>query len=114
MKMPKSIEQDIDHFKHCLSHYKTLRFFLSSQDRYLTYLYILQFYFDKKELSLEELINKICPKFASRETVKNILNQAIGNQFIEKKIHSQDKRKKSFVPTSITLKEYDWYEKGKK
>ena len=109
--MPKSIKQNIDHFKHCLSHYKTLRFFLSSQDRYLTYLYILQFYFDKKELSLEELINKICPKFASRETVKNILNQAIGHQFIEKKIHSQDKRKKSFIPTALTLKEYQIYQK---
>ena len=72
---------------------------------YIMWLTIIDYYFEKKNLSIEKLVNDL-EIYASRRTVIDFINKGVEAKFIKKINSSKDKRKNLIEPTSITIKEY--------
>ena len=87
----------------------SIRFFRSnSAYGYIMWLTIIDCYFEKKNLSIEKLVNDL-EIYASRRTVVDFINKGVEAKFIKKITSSQDKRKTLIQPTDITIKEYsEW------
>ena len=87
----------------------SIRFFRSnSAYGYIMWLTIIDYYFEKKNLSIEKLVNDL-EIYASRRTVVDFINKGVEAKFIKKITSSQDKRKTLIQPTDITIKEYsEW------
>ena len=75
---------------------------------YMIWLILMNNYFEKKNISIEELVASVA-KYASRRTVIDFINKGVEGKFIKKINSIEDKRKNLIEPTSITIKEYsDW------
>ncbi len=75
---------------------------------YMIWLILMNNYFEKKNISIEELVASVA-KYASRRTVIDFINKGVEGKFIKKINSIQDKRKNLIEPTNITIKEYsDW------
>ena len=75
---------------------------------YIIWLTIINSNFEKKDLSIEKLVNDIA-SYASRRTIINFINKGVEANFIKKVNSYEDKRKTLIEPTNITVKEYsEW------
>ena len=61
--------------------------------------------------SFEELFNEICPKFGSRNMVKQIVADAITKNFFIKTVNIIDKRSLNIRPTDLTRNEFAIWKK---
>lgn len=86
---------------------KSVDFFNRSPESRKIWLTILDRYYDQNPISFEELISEVCPKYASRQTVRNIVKIAIEKNYLIKTQDKEDKRKFLFTPTDFLLKESD-------
>jgi hypothetical protein len=87
----------------------SIKFFRSnSAYGYIMWLTIIDCYYEKKGISIEQLVNDL-EIYASRRTIIDFINKCVEANFI-KKINSTDDRRKILIePTEITLKEYsEW------
>lgn len=87
----------------------SIKFFRSnSAYGYIMWLTVIDCYFEKKNLSIEQLVIEI-EKYASRRTILDFINKGVEAKFIKKVNSTEDKRKTLIQPTEITLKEYsEW------
>ena len=87
----------------------SIKFFRSSGSYgYITWLTIIDAYYEKKKISIEKIVANLEP-YASRRTVIDFINKGVEAKFIKKIISPQDKRKILIQPTNITIKEYaEW------
>jgi len=75
---------------------------------YMIWLILMSKHFEKKEISIEELVTSVT-SYASRRTVIDFINKGVQGEFIKKINSIEDKRKNLIEPTNITIKEYtDW------
>ena len=75
---------------------------------YMIWLTLMSKHFEKKNISIEELVTYI-NLYASRRTVIDFINRGVQGNFIKKINSNEDKRKSLIEPTNITIKEYsDW------
>ena len=75
---------------------------------YIIWLTIINYNFEKKDISIEKLVTDV-ETYASRRTVIDFINKGVEAKFIKKITSSQDKRKTFIQPTDITIKEYsEW------
>ena len=75
---------------------------------YIIWLTIINCFFKKKEISIENLVNDV-EKYASRRTVLDFINKSVKGGFLNKKTSTQDKRKILIKPSKTTIKEYsEW------
>ena len=75
---------------------------------YIIWLTIINFYFEKKEISIEKLVTDV-ELYASRRTVLNFISKGVEGKFINKKKSIEDKRKILIQPSNTTVKEYsEW------
>ena len=75
---------------------------------YMIWLILMSKHFEKKNISIEELVTSVA-SYASRRTVIHFINKGVEGQFIKKINSIEDKRKNLIEPTNITVKEYsDW------
>ena len=88
---------------------KSIKFFRSyGAHGYIIWLTIISHFFDKKKLSVENII-KISSTYASRRTIIDFINRGSEEGFIKKLNSDDDKRKVLIIPTDITINEYnDW------
>jgi len=78
---------------------------------YMIWLILMNKHFEKKNISIEELVTSVA-SYASRRTVIHFINKGVEGQFIKKINSIEDKRKNLIEPTDITIKEYsDWSNK---
>ena len=77
---------------------------------YIIWLTIINSNFEKKDLSIEKLVNDIA-SYASRRTIIDFINKGVEAKFIKKINSPKDKRKILIEPTDITLKEYSNWSK---
>ena len=78
---------------------------------YMIWLILMSNHFEKKNISIEELVTSVA-SYASRRTVIHFINKGVEGQFIKKINSIEDKRKNLIEPTDITIKEYsDWSNK---
>ena len=75
---------------------------------YIMWLTIINCYFQKKNISIEKLVNDV-ETYASRRTVIGFISKGVEAKFIKKINSTEDKRKIFIEPTKITLQEYsEW------
>ena len=75
---------------------------------YIIWLTIINYYFEKKEISIEKLVTDVA-SYASRRTVLEFINKGVEGKFINKKTSNEDKRKILIEPSDTTIKEYsEW------
>jgi DNA-binding MarR family transcriptional regulator len=103
--MHNIIKHLINDFKESGSKYPNLKSFRASKPANLVWLTILDYYYENNPITVEQLISEIAPSFASRQTVKNILYDAIQRQYVIKQTHPKDKRKQILIPSQILLTE---------
>ena len=87
----------------------SIKFFRSnSAYGYIMWLTIIDCYYEKKNITIEKLVNDL-EIYASRRTVIDFINKCVEANFIRKINSIEDKRKTLIEPTEITLKEYsEW------
>ena len=75
---------------------------------YMIWLILMSKHFEKKNISIEELVTSVA-SYASRRTVIDFINKSVEGEFLKKINSNEDKRKILIEPTNITIKEYnDW------
>ena len=75
---------------------------------YVIWLTIINFFFEKKEITIEKLVSNV-EKYASRRTVLDFINKGVEGGFVIKKTSTEDKRKILIEPSKTTVKEYsEW------
>ena len=75
---------------------------------YIIWLTLINCYFEKKDISIEKLVNDV-QTYASRRTVLDFINRGVEGKFINKKNSIEDKRKIFIEPSKTTIKEYsEW------
>ena len=75
---------------------------------YMIWLILMNKHFEKKNISIEELVTSVAT-YASRRTVIDFINKGVERKFIKKINSVEDKRKNLIEPTNVTIKEYsDW------
>ena len=72
---------------------------------YMIWLTLMNNDFEKKNISIEELVTYV-DLYASRRTVIAFINRGVQGNFIKKINSNKDKRKNLIEPTDITIKEY--------
>ena len=77
---------------------------------YIMWLTIIDCYYEKKNVSIDKLINDL-EKYASRRTVIDFISKGVEAKFIKKINSTEDKRKTLIKPTDITIKEYSEWSK---
>ena len=87
----------------------SIKFFRSSGAYgYILWLTVVDNFFSKIDMSVDELVTKL-EKYASRRTVLDFIIKGVDGKFLEKKVLSNDKRKIIIKPTDITIKDYkEW------
>ena len=89
----------------------SIKFFRSnSAYGYIMWLTIIDNYYEKKNVSIEKLINDL-EKYASRRTVIDFINKGVEAKFIRKINSTNDKRKILIEPTDVTIKEFSEWSK---
>ena len=107
IKSSTKISKLLNHFIDCHSSNGALATFMKSPEGEYIYLLIMNSHYNKDPICVETLINIVCPKFCSRQTVKNITTSAIESNFLNKIIDIHDKRRKLFVPTAATILQFE-------
>ena len=78
---------------------------------YMIWLTLMNHYYEKKNISIEELVITVS-QYGSRRTIINFINKGVDGKFIKKINSSKDKRKNLIQPSNITIKEFtEWSNK---
>ena len=87
----------------------SIKFFRSnSAYGYIMWLTIINYHYEKKTISIEQLVN-VLEIYASRRTIIDFINKCVEANFIKKISSTDDRRKTLIEPTEVTLKEYsEW------
>lgn len=87
----------------------SIKFFRSSGAYgYVIWLTIMNKHYEKKNITIEEIVNDV-EVYASRRTVLDFINKGVAAKFIKKINSNEDKRKVLITPTEITIKQYsEW------
>tara|TARA_B110000208_G_scaffold135379_1_gene163692 strand:+ start:4994 stop:5356 length:363 start_codon:yes stop_codon:yes gene_type:complete len=101
------INKLINEFQNCHNTSGALSFFRNSPEGYFMYLLVMNSHYNEDPICVETLINLVCPKFCSRQTVKNIISTALEFDFLKKTIDEKDHRRKLFVPSQETIDEFE-------
>lgn len=90
----------------------SIKFFRSSGAYgYMIWLTLMNHYFEKKNISIEELVTTVY-QYGSRRTIINFINKGVDGKFIKKINSVEDKRKNLIQPTNITILEFtEWSKK---
>ena len=107
VKATTKINKLLNDFIACHYSNGALASFMKSPEAQYIYLLIMNSHYNKDPICVETLINMVCPKFCSRQTVKNITTASIESNFLNKIVDKQDKRRKLFVPTEKTILEFE-------
>ena len=89
------------------SHSSSNYFFRKSPSHYHMMLLVMTAYFNKKNLSVEELKTKLFK--TSRPKSALIINEACEKGFFRLEKTSQDQRRKNIKPTDIYVREFNDY-----
>lgn len=87
----------------------SIKFFRSSGAYgYVIWLTIMNKYYEKKNITIEEIVSDV-EVYASRRTVLEFINKGVAANFIKKMNSNEDKRKILITPTEITIQQYsEW------
>mgnify|MGYP001229198383 CR=1 FL=1 len=87
----------------------SIKFFRSSGAYgYVIWLTIMNKYYEKKNITIEEIVSDV-EVYASRRTVLEFINKGVAANFIKKINSYDDKRKILITPTKITIQQYsEW------
>ena len=87
----------------------SIKFFRSNSSYgYIIWLTIIDYYYEKKDISIEKLVTDV-EKYASRRTVIDFINKGVEAKFMRKINSTNDKRKILIEPTDVTIKEFsEW------
>ena len=112
VKSTTKINKLLSDFISCHHSNWALGSFMKSPEGQYIYLLIMNSHYNNNPICVETLINMVCPKFCSRQTVKNITTAAIESKYLNKIVDKQDRRRKLFVPTQETILEFEnWIKK---
>ena len=92
--------------------YKSIGFYRSDLILIFIWFFVLEKYYSKSPYSLEDLINDIPKKFASRPTIFKFIDTAFKKRYLEKIKNPKDKRKFNLKPSKITIEEFEKWAKG--
>ena len=110
-----TINKLITEFENAHNSKGAISFFRKSPEAYLIFLTIMRSFYSNEPITIEKLIHVVSPRYCSRQTVKNITNNALQELIIMKKIDKKDMRKKYFIPSENTIKEFNiWISKSLK
>ena len=101
----------IKDYKYTSKKFKTVTYFRQSMHSYLLWLHILETYYSKKFKTSEQLVNSL-KQYASRKTILTILNNSLKLGYMEKRKSEKDKRISNYIPTEITVKEYEEWKRN--
>jgi len=87
----------------------SIKFFRSSGGYgYIIWLTVMNAYFEKIDLTIEQAVNNV-ENYGSRRTALDFINKAVQSNYIKKINSVQDKRKILIQPTEITIREFsEW------
>lgn len=87
----------------------SIKFFRSSGAYgYITWLTIVDAYFEKREITIETLVSEV-EKYASRRTILDFIQKSVEAKFLFRIESNKDKRKTFIEPSEITIQEYkEW------
>lgn len=85
-----SLNRSIDHFRQSTKHYQI-------------WLIILDYYFQKKQISIEQVVR--ITKHISLKTISAIISDAEKLGYLSRVKFTNDARKKNIIPTAETVKD---------
>ena len=89
----------------------SIKFFRSSGAYgYLIWLYVIDAYFEKREIAVERLVVEI-EKYASRRTILDFIQRSVEAKFLNKIESIEDKRRILIKPSNVTIQEYEEWSK---
>ena len=97
--------------KNCSKKYHSLIFFKRNLISELILYTVIKNHKTSDACGFEELFNEICPKYGSRNTVKQIVETAIIKKFFMKTENVIDKRSMNIRPTELTSNEFNTWQK---
>jgi hypothetical protein len=97
--------------KNCSKNYPSLIFFKRNLISELILYTVIKNHKTSDACGFEELFNEICPKYGSRNTVKQIVETAIIKKFFMKTENVIDKRSMNIRPTELTSNEFNTWQK---
>tara|TARA_Y100000389_G_C17223358_1_gene394419 strand:+ start:6 stop:356 length:351 start_codon:yes stop_codon:yes gene_type:complete len=109
LKFTKFLKTD---FKTSNNKFKSIGFYRSDLILIFIWFFVLEKYYTKSPYSLEDLINDIPKKFASRPTIFKFIDTAFKKRYLDKIKNPKDKRKFNLRPSKITIDEFEKWAKG--
>ena len=97
--------------KNCSKKYPVLIFFKRNLVSELILYTVIKNHKTSDNCGFEELFNEVCPKFGSRNTVKQIVETAIIKNFFMKTENAIDRRSMNIRPTELTSNEFITWQK---
>ena len=97
--------------KNCSKKYPSLNFFMRNLASELILYTVINKHITSNTCGFEELFNEVCPKFGSRNTVKQIVETAIIRKFFMKTENINDKRSMNIRPTELISNEFFMWQK---
>jgi len=97
--------------KNCSKKYPILIFFKRNLVSELILYTVINKHLTSNTCGFEELFNEVCPKFGSRNTVKQIVETAIIRKFFIKTENINDKRSMNIRPTELISNEFIMWQK---
>ena len=87
----------------------SVKFFRSNGAHgYIVWLTIMNSYFEKRDISIENIVNDV-ETYASRRTIIEFINKGVASNYLKKINSTEDKRKILIQPSEVTIKEYsEW------
>ena len=109
LKFTKFLKND---FENSNNRFKSISFYRSDLILIFIWFFVLEKHYSKSPFSLEDLINDIPKKFASRPTIFKFINAAFKKRYLDKIQNPKDKRKFNLRPSKITIDEFEKWAKG--
>ena len=109
LKFTKFLKND---FETSNNKYKSIGFYRSDLILIFIWFFVLEKHYSKSPYSLEDLINDIPKKFASRPTIFKFIDTACKKRYLEKIKNPKDKRKFNLKPSKVTIDEFEKWAKG--
>ena len=87
----------------------SVKFFRSSGAHgYIIWLTIMNSYFEKRDISIENIVNNV-ETYASRRTIIDFIKKGVASNYLKKINSTEDKRRFLIQPREVTIKEFsEW------
>ncbi len=109
LKFTKFLKND---FENSNKKFKSIAFYRSDLILIFIWFFVLEKHYTKSPYSLEDLINDIPKKFASRPTIFKFIDAAVKKRYLDKTKNPEDKRKFDLRPSKITIDEFEKWAMG--